>query len=137
MQAPVAFVTGASRGIGKACAIELAKVGYDVAISARTLTEGEAREHSSTVKQVRHPAAPRQPGHHRRSSSRPRDAKRSPWPPTSPTARTLTAAAATVLDEWGRVDVLVNNGRYIGPGHMDRLARHAPSNCSTTTSRPT
>jgi NAD(P)-dependent dehydrogenase (short-subunit alcohol dehydrogenase family) len=25
----------------------------------------------------------------------------------------------TVVAEWGHVDVLVNNGRYIGPGHMD------------------
>ena len=28
---------------------------------------------------------------------------------------------ATVLERWGRIDVLVNNGRYVGPGHMDRL----------------
>ena len=26
-----------------------------------------------------------------------------------------------MLDRWGRVDVLVNNARYIGPGHMDRF----------------
>jgi NAD(P)-dependent dehydrogenase (short-subunit alcohol dehydrogenase family) len=24
-----------------------------------------------------------------------------------------------VLERWGRIDVLVNNGRYVGPGHMD------------------
>ncbi len=44
-----ALVTGASRGIGKAIAIHLARAGFDVAISARTLHEGEARKHSSTL----------------------------------------------------------------------------------------
>ena len=33
----------------------------------------------------------------------------------------VNAAADRVLAEWGPVDVLVNNGRYIGPGHMDRF----------------
>jgi NAD(P)-dependent dehydrogenase (short-subunit alcohol dehydrogenase family) len=37
MSERVAFVTGASRGIGKATAVELAKAGFDVAIMARTL----------------------------------------------------------------------------------------------------
>ena len=46
---PVAFVTGASRGIGKAIARHLSRAGYDVAIAARTRHEGEEREHSSTV----------------------------------------------------------------------------------------
>src|SRR5580658_9587021 len=45
----VAFVTGASRGIGKAIAVHLADGGFDVAIGARTLHDGEEREHSSTV----------------------------------------------------------------------------------------
>jgi NAD(P)-dependent dehydrogenase (short-subunit alcohol dehydrogenase family) len=33
----------------------------------------------------------------------------------------LGAAVATVLERWGRIDLIVHNGRYIGPGHMDRF----------------
>src|SRR3989449_4487825 len=46
----VAFVTGASRGIGRACALELARRGLDVVVTARTVTGAERLEHSSTVK---------------------------------------------------------------------------------------
>jgi NAD(P)-dependent dehydrogenase (short-subunit alcohol dehydrogenase family) len=31
----------------------------------------------------------------------------------------LGACVTTVLERWGRIDVVVHNGRYIGPGHMD------------------
>ncbi|HMC69117.1 MAG TPA: SDR family NAD(P)-dependent oxidoreductase, partial [Mycobacteriales bacterium] len=34
-------------------------------------------------------------------------------------APSLGFAVATVLERWGRIDVVVHNGRYIGPGHMD------------------
>lgn len=34
---------------------------------------------------------------------------------------TLGTAVATVTERWGRIDVLVNNGRYVGPGHMDQV----------------
>ena len=42
----VAFVTGASRGIGKAAAIALAGTGYDVVITGRTVHEGDGRDDS-------------------------------------------------------------------------------------------
>ena len=39
--APTALVTGASRGIGRAIALGLAKVGFDVAITARTVHDAD------------------------------------------------------------------------------------------------
>jgi short-subunit dehydrogenase len=36
----VAFITGASRGIGAESAVALARAGYRVAITARTLADG-------------------------------------------------------------------------------------------------
>ncbi|MGH9033905.1 MAG: SDR family NAD(P)-dependent oxidoreductase, partial [Acidimicrobiia bacterium] len=44
--APVAFVSGASRGIGKQSAIALARAGLDVVITARTVREGEGVDDS-------------------------------------------------------------------------------------------
>jgi len=116
----VALVTGASRGIGKAIAVRLAAEGSDVAITARTVHEGEAREHSSTVtKSDTRPL----PGSLDATAELIRATGRQalPVPADLLDRPSLERAVATVLDTWGRIDVLVNNGRYIGPGHMDRL----------------
>jgi NAD(P)-dependent dehydrogenase (short-subunit alcohol dehydrogenase family) len=116
----VAFVTGASRGIGKAIAVHLARAGLDVAITARTVQEGEQREHSSTLHKS--DVTPL-PGSLARTAALIEEANaRALIVPADLLDRaSLGAAAATVLERWGAVDVLVNNARYIGPGHMDLL----------------
>jgi NAD(P)-dependent dehydrogenase (short-subunit alcohol dehydrogenase family) len=45
----IAFITGASRGIGRGCALELARRGFDLVLTARTVTGQEHFEHSPTV----------------------------------------------------------------------------------------
>jgi NAD(P)-dependent dehydrogenase (short-subunit alcohol dehydrogenase family) len=114
----VAFLTGASRGIGRGCAIELARRGFDLVLTARTVTGAERYEHSATVRKS---ATEPLPGSLERTADEVRalgvDAhvvkldlsRREDWEP----------AIAAAVERFGRLDVLVNNGRYIGPGHMD------------------
>ncbi len=114
----VALVTGASRGIGKAIAVSLAGLGFDVAITARTIGEGEPREHSSTLRRSDRTPLPG-------SLSTTADligaaGARCLVVPADLTDRgSVISAADEVVSVLGPVDVLVNNGRYVGPGHMD------------------
>jgi NAD(P)-dependent dehydrogenase (short-subunit alcohol dehydrogenase family) len=115
-----AFVTGASRGIGKAIARSLAEAGFDVAITARTVEPGEQREHSSTVKASDTTALP---GSLSETAELIVQSGQQvlvvPGDLTDPAS--LGAAATTTLERWGHVDVVVHNARYVGPGHMDRF----------------
>ena len=116
----VALVTGASRGIGKAIAVHLARAGFDVAIGARTMREGEEREHSSTV---RSSDTTPLPGSLESTASlvNAEGARALQVYLDILDRASLGAAVATVVERWGGIDVLVNNARYIGPGHMDRF----------------
>jgi NAD(P)-dependent dehydrogenase (short-subunit alcohol dehydrogenase family) len=120
MSRKVAFITGASRGIGKACAIDLAEAGYDIAITARTVTEGEQREHSPTVKRSDTSALP---GSLDSTAAlvEQKGVKAMSVQADLLEPHTLGAAVNKVLERWGRIDVIVHNGRYIGPGHMDKF----------------
>lgn len=115
-----AFVTGASRGIGKAIAVKLAQAGYDVAITARTVNEGEEREHSSTVRKSDTSPLPG-------SLSSTADLMRAAGaqvmvlPADLLERGSLGAAATTFLERWGAPDLVVHNARFIGPGHMDMI----------------
>jgi NAD(P)-dependent dehydrogenase (short-subunit alcohol dehydrogenase family) len=117
---PVALVTGASRGIGKAIARHLSRVGYDLAIAARTRHEGEEREHSSTVTASN--TRPLPGSLDSTASEVEAEGGRALSVYLDLLDRTSLGMAVTrVLERWGRIDVLVNNGRYVGPGHMDQL----------------
>ena len=118
MARPKAFVTGASRGIGKGIALSLAKGGFDLAITARTIEEGESREHSSTVKKS--DTSPL-PGSLNSTAelARAAGAEVMVVPADLIDRASLGAAATTVLERWGGVDLIVHNARFIGPGHMD------------------
>ena len=112
----VAFVTGASRGIGKAAAIALAESGLDVVITGRTVREGEGVDDS-------HGAARPIPGSLETTAQAIEAAGRRalPVPMDLHDRRTLGDAVQRALDEWGRVDVLVNNAIDTGPGDMSRF----------------
>lgn len=116
----VAFITGASRGIGKACAIQLAEAGFDVAITARTVNEGEGREHSSTVKASDMSPLPGSLSTTIRECEKHGNRTMTVAADLMEPA-TIAAATTQVLERWSRIDVVVNNGRYIGPGHMDKF----------------
>lgn len=88
MEKKVALVTGASRGIGKACALELAEAGYDIIINyASSDAAAKAVEEEVKAKGV--------------------NAKAMKFDVSN--KEQTAAAIAEILSEFGRIDVLVNN----------------------------
>lgn len=119
MGAKVAFITGASRGIGKATAIALARKGYDVVVTARTLEEGEAWEHGSRDSEVKP-----MPGSLRATAAEIEAVGRRALPIRLDLLdlASIDAAVERTYAEWGRIDLLVNNGIYQGPGIMSAIS---------------
>ncbi|MCX4274463.1 MAG: 3-oxoacyl-[acyl-carrier-protein] reductase [Candidatus Gastranaerophilales bacterium] len=84
----VALVTGGSRGIGKACALELAKAGYDVVINYAG-NEEAANKTVDEIKALGQKAAAKKFDVSNKEAAE--------------------AAIAEIVNEFGRIDVLVNN----------------------------
>ena len=97
----VALVTGASRGIGKACAIELAKAGYDVAVSyagneeAANKTVAELKDLGVMAKAYKFDVSDKE---------------------------ACSKAVEEVLSDFGKLDVLVNNAGITRDGLFMRMS---------------
>jgi 3-oxoacyl-[acyl-carrier protein] reductase len=115
----VAMVTGATRGLGKAAALELAKSGFAVAVTGRTLREGEGRLASpggseaitvpgsieATVREIE-AAGGEALGIQMDILDR----------------ASIDAAVDAVLAKWGRIDGLFNNAIFQSPAIMSPIS---------------
>lgn len=117
-QRKVAFITGASRGIGAVTAIALARAGYDLALTARTLKDGEQHEHGAWASQ-----ASALPGSLEATAAAARAHGADTLLLRSDILDTgsVLAAADQALEHFGRVDLLFNNACYQGPGNLQRV----------------
>jgi NAD(P)-dependent dehydrogenase (short-subunit alcohol dehydrogenase family) len=103
LQGQVAIVTGAGRGIGRATALELARMGADIVIAE--LDQGGADKTAAMVKDL---------------------GRRASVVPTDVTKRTdLAVMVDRTRAEHGRIDVLVNNaGIYRAAAILDVTEEH-------------
>ena len=95
MSAPVALVTGASRGIGRQLCADLARAGYDVVCAARSTSDRPGKL-PGTIEETAHAVA---------------QAGRRAWP-IALDVRDEDAVIRVVdrlYAEWGRCDLVVNN----------------------------
>jgi NAD(P)-dependent dehydrogenase (short-subunit alcohol dehydrogenase family) len=117
---PVALITGASRGVGRGIALALAKSGFDLVITGRTMVEGSATNPATGRILV---GSLEQTAHNAREFG-----------------ATVAMVEADILDlsdvvpsfhrcldlGGGQIDLLVNNAIFVGPGNDVRFAESDP-----------
>jgi len=103
----VAVVTGASRGIGKATALALAKEGASIAFCARTERSAES-EWPGTIMETAY-------------EIRALGVRAVPFRCDLSVHEDVVNFHHAVIREFGRLDILVNNAVYNGPGIYGRF----------------
>jgi 3-oxoacyl-[acyl-carrier protein] reductase len=97
----VALVTGASQGIGRACALELAKCGATVALAARS--EAKLAEAVAEIEAAGGQAAA--------------------FTINIASEESIKAGAKSIIERFGKVEILVNNAGITRDGLMLRMKR--------------
>ena len=100
----VAIITGASRGVGKNMAMELAREGCHIVVAARTEREADPKLPGtifSTAEEVRSLGV-----------------RALPVRTDVTDEESVRAMVQTTLDEFGRIDILVNNAGIMFPGRL-------------------
>ncbi|MFP5211216.1 MAG: 3-oxoacyl-[acyl-carrier-protein] reductase [Acidobacteriota bacterium] len=101
LQGRIALVTGASQGIGRACALELARAGATVALAARNETKLSAV--AAEIEAEGGQAAA--------------------FALDIAGEESIKAAAKAVIDRYGKVEILINNAGITRDGLMLRMKR--------------
>src|SRR5579871_620631 len=101
MESRIALVTGASQGIGRACALRLARTGATVALAARN--EAKLADVQAEIEAAGGRAAA--------------------FSLDLASEASIKAASAAILDRFGKVEILVNNAGITRDDLMLRMKR--------------
>lgn len=101
LEGRIALVTGASQGIGRACALELARAGATVALAARN--EAKLAESAAEIEAL--------------------GGKSAAFSLDIASEESIKTCAKAVLERFGKVEVLVNNAGITRDGLMLRMKR--------------
>lgn len=105
LESKIALVTGASRGVGRAAAIALAKAGADVACAARATDTAPLKLPGTIDETVR--------------SVREQGRRGLAVPTNLADEDEVDRMVQTTIDQLGRIDILINNAAITFPGDLE------------------
>lgn len=116
---PVALVTGSTRGIGKSCAVALARAGFNVAVNGRDSQEGRQRQQALVAELELHGIE---------AMSCPGDVA---------DLDLQQSMLDAIINRWGRLDCLVNNAgtAALSRGDLLDVSLESYEHCQNINSR--